>query len=254
MINIDTIRNKKLLIFDKDDTLTNTKSPIEVDTAIALAKTFTEDVVAIISGSTWQVLQEQVVGRLPGNTDLSKLYILPASGSQLLSYDKGKWTSAYDESISISEYERIKPILIEAYDKLPKSLKPQEVFSDQVEYRVGQITISLLGQTAPRELKKAWDPDRSKRRIMVNYLKLLLEDYDIKIGGSTSIDITRHGVNKEFGVRKLLDYLHLKPQDAIYFGDSLGPGGNDEIVKNIHGLDVVAVQDHHELYDIIARI
>ena len=247
--------NKKLLIFDKDDTLTDTKSPIDAEVAEVFAGLIGKFTVAIISGSSWSVINDQVVELLPKDTELKQLYVLPASGSQLLTYDQSNdWRYVFDHSIDQSDFESIKTLLLEAFKALPDDLKPRQVYSDQVEYRVGQITMSVLGQEAPRERKKAWDPDRTKRQIMVEYLGSRLTGFDIKIGGSTSIDITNQGVNKKSGVLKLLKHLNMSPEQAVYFGDSFGKNGNDDIVREISELDTVEVANHHKLLKIISQL
>ncbi len=50
---------------------------------------------------------------------------------------------------------------------------------------------------------------------------------DVKIAGLTSIDITRRGMNKKFGIEQLLAHLQLAPADALFVGDAFAPEGND---------------------------
>lgn len=49
----------------------------------------------------------------------------------------------------------------------------------------------------------------------------------IRIGGATSIDVTKPGIDKAYGIGKLRDTLHLSFKEMIYIGDALFPGGND---------------------------
>src|SRR3989344_2316923 len=50
-----------------------------------------------------------------------------------------------------------------------------------------------------REIKKRYDPNEKKRKIWVRFLKGHIDEskYEIKIGGTTSIDVTRKGLDKE---------------------------------------------------------
>jgi len=244
---------KQLFIFDKDDTITDTKSPLEPNMALLLANISNNKPVAIISGSSWSVFQEQIIDFLDVTTNFSNLHLLPASGSQYYTYSavSAEWQQVYDFSIPREKFNDIKKLLLESFNKLPEKFKPAKIFSEQVENRQGQISLSALGQIAPRDLKKTWDNNRKKRQMMVEYLTPRLQDYDVKIGGSTSIDVTRKGINKEFGVRKLLKNLQLTADAAIYFGDSLGKDGNDAIVKNISNLDTIAVSGHHETLQVL---
>ncbi len=53
----------------------------------------------------------------------------------------------------------------------------------------------------------------------------------MKRAGSTSIDVTRRGLTKAYGVRKLSEHLDIPISNMLYIGDALFPGGNDEVVK-----------------------
>ena len=47
------------------------------------------------------------------------------------------------------------------------------------------------------------------------------------MGGSTSIDVTKPGIDKGYGIGKLRDTLHVSLKEMVYIGDALFPGGND---------------------------
>ena len=47
------------------------------------------------------------------------------------------------------------------------------------------------------------------------------------MGGATSIDVTKPGIDKAYGIGKLRDTLQLSLKEMIYIGDALFPGGND---------------------------
>ena len=97
-----------------------------------------------------------------------------------------------------------------------------------LEDRQSQITFSALGQMAPIELKASWDSSQQKRQAIVQGLKRLLPEFSIKIGGSTSIDVTKQGIDKAFGLKYLTNYLKLSLGQVLYVGDALFSGGNDE--------------------------
>ena len=103
-------------------------------------------------------------------------------------------------------------------------------YGERIEYRGGQITLSALGQRAPLDEKKAWDPTHAKRSALREYIAERLPEFSVSIGGATSIDVTKHGVDKAYGVRKLCERLGIRESDALYVGDELSAGGNDEAV------------------------
>jgi hydroxymethylpyrimidine pyrophosphatase-like HAD family hydrolase len=47
------------------------------------------------------------------------------------------------------------------------------------------------------------------------------------MGGATSIDVTKPGIDKAYGIRKLRNTLHTSLQEMVYVGDVLFPGRND---------------------------
>ena len=47
------------------------------------------------------------------------------------------------------------------------------------------------------------------------------------MGGATSIDVTKPGIDKGYGVRKLRDILGIPLAEMIFIGDALFVGGND---------------------------
>ena len=77
-------------------------------------------------------------------------------------------------------------------------------------------------------------------------MKLLLDEalpgFAVRIGGSTSIDITRLGIDKAFGVRQLASLSAFALSEMLFIGDALYPGGNDAPVRDA-GVATIAVDD-----------
>ena len=72
-----------------------------------------------------------------------------------------------------------------------------------------------------------WDADFAKRKKIKAVLDTLIPEFSVRLGGATSIDVTKPGIDKAYGIRKLRDILHISTQEMIYIGDALFPGGND---------------------------
>jgi hydroxymethylpyrimidine pyrophosphatase-like HAD family hydrolase len=104
------------------------------------------------------------------------------------------------------------------------------------------VTFSALGQEAPISEKAILDPDHKKRQEIVRNLAPLLPDFEIEIGGMTSIDITKKGMNKEHGITAAVEDLGISKEDVLYVGDSLFPGGNDYGAVQA-GVRTLAVKD-----------
>ena len=122
-----------------------------------------------------------------------------------------------------------------------------------IEDRESQITYSALGQEAPLAEKKGWDPDFSKRKAIKALLDVPLADFSVRLGGSTSIDITLPGIDKAYGMRKLQEVLGIATHDMLFIGDALFPGGNDYPARET-GATCIQVRDPEETKRVIEAI
>jgi hypothetical protein len=127
------------------------------------------------------------------------------------------------------------------------------LWGEQIEDRGSQITFSALGQHAPLEEKDKWDPDIGKRKKIKAVLDGLIPEFSVRIGGSTSIDITKPGIDKAYGIRKLRDLLSISLEEMIYIGDALYVGGNDYPAKEV-GVDCIPVKDPEDTKRVIQTI
>ena len=80
-----------------------------------------------------------------------------------------------------------------------------------------------------------------------------LPDLEVRGGGSTSVDITRHGIDKAYGMGKLVEITGIAPEDMLFIGDRLDEAGNDYPVKAA-GYPTLAVSGWEECVDVIADI
>ncbi len=121
-----------------------------------------------------------------------------------------------------------------------------------IEDRGAQITFSPVGNTAPVEVKKTYDPDRKKRESLLAQIPFASEDLIVKIGGSTSLDYIHKDRHKGTNVQKLIDWMGWNKDECIYYGDGLFPGGNDEAVIGV--IDTVLVEDHIDTYNRLKKL
>jgi phosphomannomutase len=165
----------------------------------------------------------------------SRTSLLPTCGTQFYEYDNG-WKKLYAEDFSPSQKEKIKSALDAAIEEA--GMKAKQVWGEVIEDRGSQITFSALGQKAPLEEKVKWDPDFSKRKKIQAILKKSIPEFSVRLGGSTSIDITKPGIDKAYGIRKLRDILGIGIDEMIFVGDALFPGGNDYPAKEAGVLSI----------------
>ena len=241
---------KQLVVFDLDGTLALSKSPLDDEMARLLKRLLGIVRVAIISGGDFPQFQKQVIDRLPAGSDFAKLSILPTSGTKFFIYD-GAWRKLYAEDLSPQERAKIERELDAAVAKA--GVQPKETWGERIEDRGTQITYSALGQQAPLEAKSAWDPDFSKRKQVQAILEKTLPEFSVRLGGTTSIDVTRPGIDKGYGIRKLRETLHIEIPDMMFVGDAIFPGGNDYAACE-GGVDCIRVRDAEETKRVVEGI
>jgi len=180
--------------------------------------------VAIISGGAWLQFEKQVLSNLPKDDLLAKLSILPTCGTQFFQFT-GAWKKLYAEDFTADEKAKIVSSLSKAVDTAGFAV--EKTWGETIEDRGSQITYSSLGQQAPLEEKVKWDADFAKRKKIKTVLDTLIPEFSVRLGGATSIDVTKPGIDKAYGIKKLRDILGIPVQEMIYVGDALFPGGND---------------------------
>jgi len=242
---------KKLVVFDLDGTLAGSKSPLDSQMSALLHDLYAIVKVAVISGGDWPQFEQQLLSNLPHDELLANLSLLPACGTKFYRYSSSGWNKIYSEDFTAEERDKILSALTKAIGIA--DFKPDQLWGEQVEDRGSQITFSALGQQAPSEEKTKWDPDFSKRKKIKAILDGLISDFSVRIGGSTSIDITKPGIDKAYGIRKLRELLAISLEETIFVGDALYPGGNDYAAKEA-GVDCIPVKDPNETKQVIEKV
>jgi phosphomannomutase len=242
---------KKLIVFDLDGTLAGSKSPLDSEMSGLLHDLLLIVKVAVISGGDWRQFEKQLLSNLPHDERLANLSLLPTCGTKFYRYDSAAWKKIYSEDLTAEERDKILSSLTKAI--ISADFKTDKLRGEQIEDRGSQITFSALGQKAPLEEKNKWDPDFSKRKKIKAILDTLIPEFSVRIGGSTSIDITKPGIDKAYGIRKLRDLLGISLKEMIYIGDALYVGGNDYPAKEA-GVDCISVKDPNETKRVIPTI
>lgn len=217
----------RLVAFDLDDTLAASKSAIEPRIAAQLRALLARVEVAIISGGNEQQFRSQVIENLTGATaaELGRLHLLPTCGTRYLRHDGTAFTTVYAHDLSEEEKSAALLALREEAERL--DLWEQNPWGEILEDRGSQITFSALGQKAPSDAKHAWDPSGEKRLALRDAVAARLPGMEVRAGGSTSIDITRVGIDKAYGMRSLTEHTGIALSDMLFYGDRLDEGGND---------------------------
>jgi HAD superfamily hydrolase (TIGR01484 family) len=239
----------RAVAFDLDDTLAVSKSRIDDRMAGLLARLIQVTDVCIISGGRFEQFDAQVLQYLSADAGaLESLHLMPTCGTRYYRWADGAWQLVYAEDLAEDDKRRIVGILEQGAREL--GLWEDEAWGERIEDRGSQITFSALGQQAPPEAKYRWDPDGRKKQQLRAYAAERLPGLEVRMGGSTSVDVTREGIDKAYGMRKLMAQLGIAAEEILFVGDRLEPGGNDYPVRAV-GVRCVEVRCWQDTADYI---
>lgn len=239
-----------LVAFDLDDTLAPSKTPLGPEMVTALLALLERHEVLVISGGNVTQFRTQLLGPLGTSPALARLHLMPTCGTRYLRLVDGDWAELYAHELSPEE----RALAAEALESVARSLglwEPDDVVrGERIEDRGTQVTFSALGQHAAPEAKKVWDPDGRRREALRRGVAALLPGLEVRSGGSTSVDVTARGIDKAYGLSRMIELLSLRPVEVLFVGDRLDPGGNDHPVVAL-GVRTRAVRDEHETLGVI---
>lgn len=234
---------KRVIAFDLDDTLAITKSPISDRMGELLSGLLEHYDVCIISGGKFEQFKKQVVDRLEAPAHkLNRMHLMPTCGTRYYRYDElaKEWKIQYAEDLSADQKAEILKVVEQSAREV--HLWAEKPYGEIIEDRGSQVTYSALGQQAPAEEKYAWAKDNEQEKQALRQLIAeRLPDLEVRLGGTTSVDITRIGIDKAYGMRKLIEALGISKDEILFLGDKLNEGGNDYPVKAM-GIDSIAVE------------
>lgn len=238
---------KKLIAFDLDGTLAPSKSHFNDHMVNLFDRLLEKYEVCVISGAKYELFQRQFLTQITKEEhSLSKLHLMPTSGTRYYRFDKGEWKLQYAEDFTPSQKQKIIEALEEGLNE--SGYKVEKTYGETIEDRDSQITLSILGQDIVAELgnegveiKESWDPDGTKKLKIRDLIAPKIPEFNVRAAGATSIDVTLPGVDKAYGMQKLMDATGYTKKDILFMGDKIIPGGNDYAVEEM-GIDCIAVR------------
>lgn len=243
----------RLIAFDLDDTLAPSKSAADPRMLAVFAQLLDRTTVAVISGGNFEQFETQLVSRLDGvdEASLERLHLLPTCGTRYERRESGAWRTVYQEHLAPEESAAALTALREEAERM--GLWESAPWGEILEDRGSQVTFSALGQRAPVAAKHAWDPDGAKKNALRAAVALRLPELEVRSGGSTSVDITRRGIDKAYGMRKLEEHTGIPLGEMLFVGDRLDPDGNDYPVKAM-GVECHAVTGWEDTADYLEKL
>jgi len=236
----------KHIFFDLDNTLTPSKSLILPESVPVLKKLCERVDVVVVSGHGATDIRKHLTPALQG-----LYHILGQNGNRAETRDG---SVLWNRSLSKKQKGAILAFIAKARAHLNLTVRDE---NDIIEDRDSQIAFSLIGHHENHDKKEAFDPGGKKRAALLNELtddvKVLEKaGVEVRIGGTTNLDIFEYGKNKGYNVPAFIEKMRWDKNDCVYIGDALFPGGNDETV--IGKIPTHAVKDYHETYDYIGKL
>ena len=250
---------RKLIAFDLDGTLAASKSPITDRMSELLGQLLDGYQVCVMSGGKFEQFETQLLSHLQIEPQkLAKLHIMPTCGTRYYQFNSGKWQKIYSEDLNKAQKVKIEVALRQGSKAL--GYEEKKTYGEVIEDRGSQVSWSALGQDIVQELgekgvilKEEWDQTHEKKQKMRDYVAELIPEFEVRVGGDTTIDVTRPGIDKAYGMQKLLDLLSIKKEEVLFVGDRLSEGGNDYPVKAM-GIDCMEISHWQETALVVQAI
>lgn len=248
----NALKAKSVVVFDLDGTLVRSKLPLDGSMAGLLSRLLRNRKVAIIGGGKFSLFQKQLLKPLlNAHANFENLFLFPTNGSALFYY-RGGWKKAYELCLLKSEVKKIKAAFAIALI-MTGFERPAHSYGHTIENRRAQVTFSALGQKTPLSVKQRWNRVEDTRPHIARVLRELLPKFEVSIGGLTSIDVIRKGIDKAYAIRKLMGILKARKKDVLFVGDAIFPGGNDYSAKST-GVRCIRVRNLTDTKRIIGKI
>lgn len=225
---------KKLICLDLDGTLTQHRSPLGEKNKSVLDRLGKKYKLLMIGAGAPDRIYKQM-GEYPidilGNYGMAEVKIID-----------GKYNLVRE---TIEPVDR--DFFIQKCDYLRKKYGYTDYKGEAVEFHnTGMVTFPLLGTKADIKDKLAFDPDRSKRKVLYPEVCEIFKDFTVFIGGSSSFDFSAKRFNKYDAIMTYAKENGYTLDEILYVGDDFDDGGGDSHVR-IYGMDYVKITDYTTL-------
>ena len=232
------IQKKKLVVFDLDGTLVESKSAMDAEMSALFTDLLKKKIVAVIGGGKYELFKSQLIERLSTSQELRKrLFLFPTTATSFYRYKSG-WKKVYALNLSTAQAAKIK----NTFNKVFKEVgywHPKKTYGEIIENRGTQVSFSVYGQDVVAvlgkqgvEMKKEWKRRFNSTKIKIaKLLQKYLPEFEIRAAGFTTVDVTRKGIDKAYGIEQIEAHLDVPKAQMVFVGDALFPGGNDYAVR-----------------------
>jgi phosphomannomutase len=258
--NINKIPQKDLIVFDLDGTLARTKSPMDSEMAKILEQLLKVKKVAVIGGGKYEIFQLQLLNELKISKKLlENLFIFPTTATVFYKYKNG-WKRVYYLGLTAKQVKRIKNTFEEVFKEVGYE-HPKKTYGEIIENRGSQVSWSVYGQDLVAALgkkgirmKEKWKEQYTPVKMKIAKLvQKSLPDLEVRAAGFTTVDVTKKGIDKAYGIRQIQKHLKIPIKKMLFVGDAIFPGGNDYAVVKT-GVDYIPVSNPQETKRIIRKL
>ena|SRR3989344_4826423 len=219
----------KAALFDLDDTLALSFENPSDSMLERLRKLLDHIPVALITGRDFAWMSKDFLPTIVTSPHNERFYVLTEGAAQCYQWQSGAWKELYGSTMSDEEVQKIRKAVLESVEETG-ALEGISVYGQQFRRKTAMVAFATTGLDASKEYRYSWDPGNGRRSKLSAAIAMKLPEFDVVMGGATSIDVTRKGVNKSYGVRWLSEKLGIEAREMLYVGDALFDGGNDAVV------------------------
>ncbi|OIR56654.1 MAG: phosphomannomutase [Amphiamblys sp. WSBS2006] len=219
-------REKTIVLFDVDGTLTPSRLPINQEVVETLVKLKEKVTIGFVGGSDLEKQKQQLGEMACGFFDFSfsENGLTAYKGTELI----GK--KSFIQELGEEKYKKLVNFTLEYLSRLDLPVK-RGTF---IELRDGMINVSPIGRNCAQNERLDFAKLDSKEKIrarMVEEYERVFEGFGLQfsIGGQISIDIFPVGWDKRFCLRHLQKHSF---EEIHFFGDKTEKGGNDHEIFN----------------------
>ena len=226
--------DKKLIFADVDGCLCESRQRISLEMKKEVERITEKYTFACIGGNEPKQLYTQICKYLN-----VPIYVLGNSGTKISKWDGKNLEQIFSDDFSQEDKAKIKlevEALCSEFNLIPFIPK-----DDQILDRDTQITLAILGSHAPLNIRRIYDSDKIKRKKFINWLRKKLPEFELVIGGTTSIDITKKERNKGWGIVNFCKTFNYNLKECLFFGDAIFPEENDYSVVGL--IDYIKIQN-----------
>ena len=243
-------RDEILLLFDVDNTLTESRSIIDKKfEGFLYQKIKPIATLGIVTGANIEKLYEQFNGK----EFLKEFeFVFLENGIVHIEHGVEVQKSVFNEKLGEEILTRFINFVLRYIADLELPFK-RGTF---IEYRNGMLNITPIGRQCSKQERQVfsdYDKKHHVRKTMIDVLKEEFHDVDLSyaIGGQISFDVFPKGWDKSFCLTRLPKN---KFKEIHFFGDQTDPGGNDYEIFGHESTIGHRVTSYKETQEILSKM